>query len=309
MLLALMIAGAIGLKRLGYDEFALLRRGTILNVYEAPVLRRSMFVVFVDIAFVCLAAYVAVALKTDDWLLKSERALALRLAIFMVPLSITVFWKAKLYDGSWLIARIDDFARASMACATVVVVALIVYSWQLQSIPVSLMVVYGLVSTALVVGSRASYRVLVSAQLAPGPEATPALLYGPGPKDVVQARNLIDRAGSFGLRPVGFVTSTDARGDQWLAGLRVCGSIEDLPRVTRSSGARAVIFASSRATEATVTRFEELCRLSNVVPYRLNTQLDAMSDDGIEARRMPQPLLFEMRRQRRPLFVVNEADG
>lgn len=309
LLLALITAGAIGLKRLGYNEFALLRRGTILRVYEAPVLRRSMFVVFVDIAFVCVAAYLAVALKTDDWLLKTERPLALRLALFMVPLSIAIFWKFKLYEGSWLLARINDFARASMACAMVVVFSLILFVWQFQSLPASLVVVYGLVSTALVVGSRASYRVLVTAQLAPSPEATPALLYGPGPKDFLQARNLIDRAGSFGLRPVGFVTTDEPRGQRWLAGLRVCGSIEDLPRVTRSSGARAVIFASPRATEVTLNRFEELCRLSNVVPYRLNTQIGAMSDDGIEARRMPQPLLFEMRRQRRPLFVVNEADG
>jgi UDP-GlcNAc:undecaprenyl-phosphate/decaprenyl-phosphate GlcNAc-1-phosphate transferase len=308
LLLTLITAGAIGLKRLGYDEFALLRRGTILHMYEAPVLRHSMFVAFFDIAFVVLSAYLAVALKTDDWLLHSERGLVLRMTVFLVPLSIAVFWKARLYEGSWLVARIDDYARASMACAGVVILALVVCSWQFQTIPASLLVVYGLVNTALVVGARASYRVLVSAQLAPNPQPTPAYLYGPGPKDFVEARNLIDRAGSFGLRPVGFLTSAHTDGEQWLAGLKVCGSIEDLPELTRSSGARAVIFASPRATHATVSRLEELCRVSNVVPYRLNTELDGMPGDD-DARRRPQPMLFEMRRHRRPFFVVNEADG
>jgi UDP-GlcNAc:undecaprenyl-phosphate/decaprenyl-phosphate GlcNAc-1-phosphate transferase len=308
LLLALIISGAIGLKRLGYDEFALLRRGTILQVYEAPVLRRSMFVVFVDIAFVCLSAYLAVALKTDDWFLHSERLLALRVAVLLVPLSIVVFWKAKLYEGSWLVARMDDYARAAMACAIVVVLAVVVYAWQMQSLPASLLVVYGLVNTALVVGARASYRVLVSAQSASKPTATPALIFGPGPRDVVEARYVIDRAGSYGLRPVGFLTSPNDSSDEWLAGLKVCGSIDDLPRLTRSSGARAVILANPRATQASVSRFEELCRMSNVVPYRLNTPLVAMSDD-VDTQRVAQPLLFEMRRQRRPLFVVNEADG
>jgi UDP-GlcNAc:undecaprenyl-phosphate/decaprenyl-phosphate GlcNAc-1-phosphate transferase len=299
LLLALMTAGAIGLKRLGYDEFAVLRRGTILRVYEVPVLRQSMFVVFVDIAFVCLSAYLAVALKTDDWLLQSERLLALRVAIFLVPLSIGVFWKAKLYEGSWRLAAIDDYARATAACATVVVLAVVLCAWQFQNLPVSLLVVYGLVSTSFVVGSRASYRVLVNAQRAPRGPAVPALLYGPDADDVAHARDLIDRARSFGMRPVGFLTSTDTGQGHWLAGLKICGAIEDLPRIARSSGAEAVIFASARATQASVNRFEDLCRLSNVAPYRLNTEVDAV----------PQPLLVNLRRGVRRQLILNEADG
>jgi len=309
LLLALITAGAIGLKRLGYDEFALLRRGTILRVYEIPVLRQSMFVVFVDIAFVCLSAYLAVALKTDDWLLQSERVMAFRVAMFLVPLSIVVFWKAKLYEGSWRLATIDDYARASAACATVVLLALVLCSWQLESIPGSLLVVYGLVSASFVVGSRASYRVLVNAQREPRLPATPALIYGPGAGDVAQARDLIDRVALFGLRPVGFLTSTDDDRGQWLAGLKVCGSIEDLPRVARACGAEAVIMAGPRATQAGISRFEELCRLSQVVPYRLNTHRPVIRENETDARPLAHPLLFDMRRGVRRHLLANEADG
>ena len=156
LLFALVTAGAIGIKRLGYDEFAPVRRGTFLRFYEAPVLQWSMFVVFVDIAFVCVSACLAVALKTDDWLLQTERALAIRVTVLLAPLSIAVFWRARLYEGSWRLATINDYVRALLACGTVVVLALVLSAWQFQSIPASLLVVYGLVSAFFVVGARAS---------------------------------------------------------------------------------------------------------------------------------------------------------
>jgi UDP-GlcNAc:undecaprenyl-phosphate/decaprenyl-phosphate GlcNAc-1-phosphate transferase len=309
LLLALITAGAIGLNRLGYDEFALLRRGTILRVYEAPVLRSSMFVVFVDIAFVCVSAYLAVALKTDDWLLQSERVTVLRLAVSLVPLSIGVFWKTKLYEGSWRLATINDYARATAACAIVVALSLVLWAWQFQTLPASLIVVYGLVSASFVVGSRAAYRLLVNAERAPAPPAMPALIYGPNPGDFAQARDLIDRAASFGLRPVGFLTSTADGHGQWLAGLKVCGAIDDLPRLARSSGAKAVILAGPRATPASISRFEELCQSSDVVPYRLNTEPPVRPDNDLGARPLAHPLLFDLRRGARRHLVVSEADG
>ena len=63
LLWAVVGAAVVGVHRLGYDEFALLRRGTILKMYEAPLLRRSMFVGLVDMAMVCASVYLAVALK------------------------------------------------------------------------------------------------------------------------------------------------------------------------------------------------------------------------------------------------------
>ena len=58
---ALLLAGFVGVHRLGYDEFAFIRRGTVLRMYEVPVVKRGMFVVFVDIAMAVLASYLTLA--------------------------------------------------------------------------------------------------------------------------------------------------------------------------------------------------------------------------------------------------------
>ena len=75
--LMLLLAGFIGVKGLGYDEFAVIRNGVVLRLYDTPVLKKSMFAVFVDVLIVAVGVYGAVALKTDDWNLATFRTTAL----------------------------------------------------------------------------------------------------------------------------------------------------------------------------------------------------------------------------------------
>jgi UDP-GlcNAc:undecaprenyl-phosphate GlcNAc-1-phosphate transferase len=60
LLVTLLAASFIGIARLGYDEFALIRRGIMLRFYEAPVLKRALFPVFFDLGLVALAIYGAI---------------------------------------------------------------------------------------------------------------------------------------------------------------------------------------------------------------------------------------------------------
>ena len=60
MVAALLFAGLIGIQRLGYDEFAFIRRGTVLRVYELPAVKRGVFIVFVDLGLTFAAAYAAI---------------------------------------------------------------------------------------------------------------------------------------------------------------------------------------------------------------------------------------------------------
>jgi FlaA1/EpsC-like NDP-sugar epimerase/predicted RNA-binding Zn-ribbon protein involved in translation (DUF1610 family) len=233
--------------------------------------------VFVDVAMVCCSVYLAVALKADDWALRDGRDLAFRAAAFLAPISVIVFWWMRLYVASWRLAEIDDYVRAATACATVVSIALVLCSWVLQDLPASLLVIYGLVSMFMIVGSRASYRVLVSIKRRTGTEGTPVLLYGPNAGDFNEARDLIDQARHLGLRPVGFVTPTGAGRGELLAGLKIWGAPDELPRLTRMAGADTVVIAKHGVREETVRRFQEICIYAHITLYRLHRELQSLA--------------------------------
>jgi len=118
---ALLVAGFVGVQRLGYDEFAFIRRGTVLKVYEMPAVQRGMFVVFVDIFLAAVAAYLAVGLKTDRWSLSAIHDPVLDLATTFAPVTVLVFWWSGMYRGSWRVARLQDLTRCCKAVAIVTV--------------------------------------------------------------------------------------------------------------------------------------------------------------------------------------------
>ena len=119
---ALLLAGFIGVHRLGYNEFAFLRRGTILKVYTMPVVKRGMFVVYVDTILAVAAAYLVVGLKTDVWSFSFVRDSVLDLATTFAPVTVLVFWWSGMYRGSWRVSGLDDLTRACRAVAIVTVV-------------------------------------------------------------------------------------------------------------------------------------------------------------------------------------------
>ena len=73
----------------------IIRNGTALRMYEVPVLNRSMFIVFVDLLIVAIAAFGAVMLKTDTWSPAAVRETAVGMMASLAPVSVVVFWRMK----------------------------------------------------------------------------------------------------------------------------------------------------------------------------------------------------------------------
>jgi len=67
-----LVATLIGVGRLGYDEFALFRRGLFLKLYDAPVLKLGFFRVFVDVLLAAAALFLAMPLSHDRWTLRAD---------------------------------------------------------------------------------------------------------------------------------------------------------------------------------------------------------------------------------------------
>ena len=217
----LMLAGLIGIHRLGYREFAFIRRGIFLKLFEVSVVNRSMFAVFVDLVWVVVAAYVAVGVTTGSW--SETGPVVLNVASVFAPLTVLVFWLGGLYRGSWRLAGVNDFVRL---CGTAVSLVLIVLLgdevFELNTHPSALFLVYGLVSLVLVTASRAGYIVLVSLQQHARVRGTPVLVYGAGGRGVAAVQELY-RDGHVGLRPIGFVDDDARKIGRLVSGLPVVG--------------------------------------------------------------------------------------
>jgi UDP-GlcNAc:undecaprenyl-phosphate GlcNAc-1-phosphate transferase len=294
---ALVLAAFVGVHRLGYDEFAVLRRGTVLKVYEMPAVKRGMFVVFVDIVLAILTAYLAVGLKSDEWRVLLVRQSVIELATTFAPVTVLLFWWCGMYRGSWRVAGIQDLTRACTAVAIVTVLGTtLVQLFSGGGYPASLFVIYGLIALMLTTGLRASYVILESTKLRKGHMGMPVLVYGAGGRGVAAVRELFQNS-TAGLRPIGFIDDDARMRGKLVSGLPVFGTGRELEVIIEAEGARALVIASEKISPDRLERAAQACKAAAVSVFRLDVTVERLSDGGrpveIVEKLIPAPMQRE----------------
>ena len=246
LLLGVLMAGLIAVNRLGYGEFAFIRRGTALKMYDLPVMKRAFFTVFLDMTLVAVAVCVAVALKYDAWLLTGKRALVFSAVAVLVPAHVGMFTLFGVYKGAWRVAGIHDFVRLNAAifaaCGLGYVLSLAIKG---PPLPVSLLALFGFVEVTIASGSRISYRILEQTRFRQNEAGARAIIYGAGRGGLLAARELSQNP-ERGLKPVGFIDDHPTRQGKSVDGYPVLGTLESLREALAKSGATVVVVASEK---------------------------------------------------------------
>lgn len=293
--MAVLLAGMVGIHRLGYDEFAFIRRGKVLRIYDMSGVKRGMFVVFVDIAFAVIAAYLAAGLKYDIWRGHETARRVLDLATTFAPVTVAVFWWSGMYRGSWRVASMSDLTSVVTSVALAVpVAAFLLTLYSPTSYPISMFVIYGAISLIMTAGARASYVVLEDSQQRANKEGAPAVIYGAGRHGVAAARELFAHPAS-GLRPVGFIDDDEEKRGRIVSGLPVFGAVRELEAVLRTGRASALILASPLISKEGLRHAEAACAVAKAEIYRMDVRLERMSSES--APLVPAPRQIQVARR------------
>ena len=260
LLLVTLLAGALfGIVKLGYDEFALIRNGTFLRMYDGPVLRSGLFVVFVDLALIITAIYVAIVLKYDDWGVRDHRQLALNLIALAPAVTVATFGLLGIYKQSWANANIDDLLKSTVA-ATIAVTATLLITRLVQNVnaPLTFFATYGILAVGLVNGSRASYRVLYHWNRRSNQHGQPVVVYGAGKGGALAIREMLTN-GDVGMRPIGFIDDDVQKHGRVINGYPVIGDLTALESLVIAGKANGVVVASEKIPIANVRQARRMC--------------------------------------------------
>ena len=258
LLAALLVGAAIGIGRLGYEEFAFLRKGAVLRVYDAPVVRSVLFAPFFDLSLVPVGYYLAHGLKTDVWAVVRPDTNTLNLVAILALASVGSYWAFGLYRRSWIIAPLDAVARAGVAVA-----AAVAGSWGIASFlgaepSPSLFAIYAFVSLVLVCGSRLSYQFFEAATWKAG-KGEPVLIYGAG-KAGAAALNEILGNRKLNLRAAGFIDDAPSMRGRFLGGAPILGPLAALDEAIVKHGIRQVIVSTPEVPPERLEEALDICR-------------------------------------------------
>jgi UDP-GlcNAc:undecaprenyl-phosphate GlcNAc-1-phosphate transferase len=274
LLLGMLLAGFLGLQRLGYGEFALVRRGVALKMYDLPMMRRSFFVVFADVALIGLALYMSAALKLDSWTLLGHRTLLVQALTVLLPSQVILLWVFGVYQGSWRIAGVNDFLRLGVAILSASGMSLLLsVALGLSQVPPSLYVIYGFVALTVATATRASYQVLDQVRRRSARSGTPVLVYGAGLGGSAAAREMLSNP-DCGFRPVGFIDDDPVRVGKRVTGYPIVCGVDGLDSALATTGARAVVISSPKIPEERMLQAQQVCDAAGARLLRMNIVFD-----------------------------------
>lgn len=187
-----------------------------------------------------------------------------------LPVRAAMIWGFGLHRQAWSMVGARDLLHlaAAVGLGTVVLflVALGIGGWAF--VPRSVPLIAGMAALLLLGGNRFAARLLREAmgRWAAG-KGRRVLIAGAGEAGTLLAREML-RHPEAGLVPVGYLDDALAKQRLRLAGLRVWGGLDDLPRVARRLRADEVLIAIPSAPGEVVRRVVDAARAAGV-GYRI----------------------------------------
>jgi UDP-GlcNAc:undecaprenyl-phosphate GlcNAc-1-phosphate transferase len=277
ILLATLFAAAfIGVGRLGYDEFALLRSGVVLRFYDAPVLRLGFFRVFVDLGLVSFAWYGALVLKYDDLGLQAHGRTFVSSLALILPWSVIVFWAFRFYQRAWRFASIDDVVDSTMAAALCGLGAFVFSRFLLDvHASITLFLTFTVLLLLVVGTARSSFRVLAHFSERNRPAGKRIAIYGAGACGLVALRELRSNA-ALDLQVVGFIDDNPAKVGRRVAGCPVLGGIDEAGELVRKHRLVGVVVATGKLKSENLQTAVQTCSRLDVDLLRFSLDMQSM---------------------------------
>ena len=181
------------------------------------------------------------------------------LILVTVVLQLGAGWAFWLYRNRYETGSFDE-VKAVVLDITAVMALSWLFAYAVgygNGIPRSTMIIAAPITFSVMGVVRYMFRLRSERQLKPGDEAERTLLYGAGYLGVQTAKRLLTDSKAR-IMPVGFVDDDAAKQNQEVRGVRVMGSLEDLGRIARETGATQLIVCIGDADSSVLRRVDEV---------------------------------------------------
>ncbi len=202
---------------------------------------------------------------------------AVRLLLIVVPIQGATFLLFGVHRGVWHFTSLPDLLRVLKSIVvgvTVTAIALFLYN-RLQLVPRSVFILYGLLLTFILCGSRFAYRLLKDHHFSTKIEKK-ALVVGAGAAGEQVVRDL-RRNTTRVYDPIAFVDDAPSKLGKDIQGIRVAGTCEDIVDLCERWSVDLILIAVPSASDKEMQRIVEYCEKARVEFRTLPTVHDVVA--------------------------------
>lgn len=186
---------------------------------------------------------------------------------YVVLIQAVVFWLLGLYRGVWRFSSLPDLIRIGKSVFIGICLIMVGLFWydRLQGVPRAVPALYVVLLLLLLGVPRLCYR-FWKENILMERTGTRAIIVGAGGAGDMLVRDLLSE--KSGYVPVAFVDDAPNRRKCDVRGLRVVGSIDQLPVFVKSLEIEVILIAIPSATDSQMRRIVEICEQCGV-PFLL----------------------------------------
>lgn len=267
-------ASYIGIKKLGYSEIQVLSNGSLLPLFDSPIVSQKLLRVFVDIGIISISYYLAFLLRFEGRSPDAMKEYYLSTVPMVLLIKTIVFYVLGLYRKSWRYTSIGDLIRifnaVAAGCIVAGVILLIVPGFHVFSFA-ALIIDFNLL-LLLIFGARCSFRILDHLHTSANRLGKNVLIYGVDKAGVYALKEFIENP-RFGLRPVGFIDDDPKNHGKEINGYPVLGSLEKLEKLLKGDSISEIILPNG-LSPGKLERLSQICSSHQIPIRRLQTQLE-----------------------------------
>lgn len=204
------------------------------------------------------------------------------LSLYTLPVVLliqgVVYQRFKLHRGLWRFASLPDLwniFRAAFIGALCITLVLFVWS-RLEGIPRSILILYPVLLMFLLGGPRLAYRMWKdhSFNIKPISGGKKVLIVGAGRAGEMLARDML-RDGQY--TPVGFIDNNPSLHDSEIHGVRVLGTVTDIPEISRQKQPDIIVIAVPSANSVQMRTILSVCEETGLPLRTLPKMQDMVS--------------------------------
>ncbi len=280
-LTAIGIASYIGVRKLGYSEIQFLRNGTLLPLFDAPVVNIRILRLFVDMAFIAFSYYLAFVLRFEGRMEPGIKEYYLMTIPLVLTIKMGIFYLTGLYNGAWRYTSVSDVVKMLKAvvlgCSVSALVLWAIPGYGVMSL--SAVVIDFNILFFLVTGARTSFRILEYFHSSYNHYGRKVLIFGVD-RSGLQALNELINNPRLGLSPVGFIDEDERNKGKRVNGYPILGTLDSIEDILKNHAISDVIVANGNVTGERLERLSQICYDHRISLRRFQTRLEEIPYNG-----------------------------
>ena len=253
----------------GDEDFALLKNRAYTPLLVEMTYKRRVFEVLLDFVLVTFSYYAAYVIRFDKDFPQYYALLARSLPI-VIAVQLVSFFAVGVYRPVWRYFSASDLTTyvRGVGVGTVGSVLALLYLYRFDGYSRGVFIIYALMLGVLLVGSRASFRVLADIASRHSASESGAVVYGAGDAGALVVRELRNNP-VHALRPLGFIDDNGTRLHRRILGVPVYGSSRDIDGILDKVRPNAVIVSSVKIEAAGIELVRAACAARGIRMLRL----------------------------------------